>query len=51
MAKVNRSRPRPGAPAGEPALEPDGDEWADDDDLLLSQDPDEASIVAAGEPA
>ena len=39
------------APAGEPALEPDGDEWADDDDLLLSQDPDEASIVAAGEPA
>ena len=37
------------APAGEPALE--ADEWADDSELLLSTEPDEASIVAAGEPA
>ena len=37
------------APAGEHALE--ADEWADDADLLLSTEPDEASIVAAGEPA
>ena len=38
------------APVGDHALEPD-DEWADDADLLLSAEPDEASIVAAGEPA
>lgn len=39
------------APVAEPALEPDGDEWAEDEDLLLSAEPDEASIVAAGDRA
>ena len=39
------------APAAEPALEPDGDEWSDDDELLLSTEPDDASVVAAGERA